>query len=249
MKRPDSVHASRFLASPNWGLRKAGVDCVILHYTGMADGASALARLCDAAAEVSCHYLVEENGEIIQLVAEQHRAWHAGISAWEGRTDINSRSVGIEIVNVGHDGGSPDFPAAQIGSVVDLCRDIAARHSILPRRFLAHSDIAPLRKQDPGEKFPWAHLHQHGIGHWAAPYPRHSGPQLQQGHSGDAVASLQSALSGYGYDVPATGAYDMATEGAVKAFQRHFRPARVDGIADVSTIATLRDLTAALKPV
>ena len=170
---PESPCAAEFLASPNHGERRGGrrPDALVLHYTGMASSAEAQAWLCNPAAQVSCHYFVWEDGRIVQLVPEGRRAWHAGRSFWQGESDLNSASIGIEIANPGHDGGLPAFPEAQIAAVVALCRDIAARLAIPPQRVLAHSDIAPLRKRDPGEKFPWARLHREGIGHYVEPAP------------------------------------------------------------------------------
>ena len=242
----DSCHASRFQPSPNHGERLGAIDCLILHYTGMADDASALAWLCNPQSQVSCHYFIREDGDILQLVPESRRAWHAGHSFWAGVTDLNSHSVGVEMVNGGHAFGSPLFPPAQIAAVVRLCADVAGRHAISPQRILAHSDIAPGRKQDPGELFPWPGLHSHGIGHWVAPHPVADGRFFSLGDQCATVDSLQERLARYGYGVERTGLYDGATQAAVAAFQRHFRPARIDGIADVSTMATLRDLLAHL---
>lgn len=246
MTRADSRLASRFAASPNHGERLAIVDCVVLHYTGMADDASALAWLCNPQSEVSCHYYVRQSGEIVQLVSESRRAWHAGRSFWAGERDMNSRSIGIEIVNPGHAGGCPPFASVQIGAVIRLCREIAARHIIPAQRVLAHSDIAPGRKQDPGEIFPWAELHRHGVGHWVEPHPMGNGPYLRHGQSGRPVEALQAMLANYGYGIDTCGDFNTATAAVVTAFQRHFRPARIDGIADASTINTLRDLIAHL---
>jgi N-acetylmuramoyl-L-alanine amidase len=181
---------------------------------------------------------------VLQLVPEARRARHAGVSSWERATDINSRSVGIEIANPGHDFGYPDFSEPQIAALIALCRDIVARLAIRKDRVLAHSDVAPARKQDPGEKFPWCRLHEAGIGHWVAPAPIVQGDALVPGATGPAVAALQSALADYGYGVEATGHYDDATQIVVTAFQRHFRPELVDGIADRSTVATLQALLA-----
>ncbi len=243
-----SALARSLVPSPNIEARH-GVhrsDMIVLHYTGMASAAAACDWLCNPASRVSCHYLVEEDGSIIQMVGEDMRAWHAGTSSWRGITDTNSRSVGIEIQNPGHAQGYPAFPAAQTDAVIALCRDILTRHEISPRDIVAHSDVAPSRKIDPGEKFDWAKLHREGIGHWVEPAAITDGPVLQFGRRGEAVAELQSLLSGYGYEIPLEGEFDLATQNAVGAFQRHFRPARVDGIADVSTIGTLKRLVAAL---
>ena len=246
MAVPDSSTATRFVASPNHGERRGAVDCVVLHYTGMASDTAALEWLCNPQSEVSCHYYVRENGEIWQLVAEARRAWHAGRSSWAGETDLNSRSIGIEIVNSGHSANCPAFPAVQIEAIVRLCRDLKQRLAIQPQRFLAHSDIAPGRKQDPGEVFPWDYLHRQGIGHWVPAHKIGGGRFLSAGDSGEPVEALQAMLALYGYGVELTGRYDTTTQAVVTAFQRHFRPLRVDGIADASTITTLRDLIAHL---
>ncbi|PTM92066.1 N-acetylmuramoyl-L-alanine amidase [Mycoplana dimorpha] len=230
--------------SPNHGERRDGrrPDAIILHYTGMESTDGALAWLCAEESEVSSHYFVYEDGRIAQLVPESRRAWHAGKSNWKGETDINSCSIGIEIANPGHPGGLPDFPEAQIAAVVELCRNCGERWRIAPERVLAHSDVAPIRKVDPGEKFPWERLHAAGIGHWVEPAPIAGGRFFQRGDEGAPVEALQAMLALYGYATEITGIFDVATEGAVAAFQRHFRPARVDGIADSSTIDTLHRL-------
>jgi N-acetylmuramoyl-L-alanine amidase len=244
--RPDSPLVARVVASPNLEARRgvALPDILLLHYTGMTTTQAALERLCDPAARVSSHYLVFEDGRILQLVPESERAFHAGESSWEGMRDINSRSVGIEIGNPGHDEGCPEFPAAQIEAVIALSHDILSRRPIPPFRVLAHSDVAPARKRDPGERFPWARLAAAGVGLWVEPEPVVSGVALRPGDRGEKVADLQRALADYGYGVAPSGLYDAATEAVVTAFQRHFRPARVDGIADVSTAATLKKLFA-----
>jgi N-acetylmuramoyl-L-alanine amidase len=239
---PDSALVVHCQNSPNHGERLAPIDAVILHYTGMATGEAALELLCDPAAQVSCHYLVWEDGRVWQLAPESRRAWHAGKSLWTGESDLNSRSIGIEIVNPGHDGGAPPYPEAQIEAVIALCRDISARHAIAPQRVLAHSDIAPGRKMDPGEIFPWPALYRAGVGHWVAPAPIRAGPVYEPGAMGPPVAALQALLAEYGYGVKPNGVYDEAMRDVVAAFQRHFRPAQVDGIADVSTVETLRAL-------
>jgi len=231
--------------SPNHGERQDGMrpDMILLHYTGMVDAMVALDRLCGVGSEVSAHYLVFEDGRVVQMVPEARRAWHAGVSHWAGETDINSCSIGIEIANPGHDFGYPDFPRRQIAAVTALCRGIQKRNTIPPERVLAHSDVAPSRKADPGEKFPWQTLWDSGVGHWALPAAvSEGGPMLALGDSGEAVSSIQEALRQYGYGISVNGHYDSATQDVVKAFQRHFRPARVDGIADESTRATLKEL-------
>jgi N-acetylmuramoyl-L-alanine amidase len=245
--RPDSPLA-QFLPSPNHGERRefARPDCLILHYTGMPSALGAIDLLRDPESEVSCHYVVAEDGAVFQLVAESRRAWHAGVGVWKGERDLNSASIGVEICNPGHDGGLPPFPSRQIEATIALCQDICARHAIRPERVLAHSDIAPGRKRDPGERFPWDALAGAGVGHWVAPAPISAGPPFQRGREGAQVRALQALLSLYGYGLEMSGVYDHATEIVVTAFQRHFRPERVDGAADASTIETLRALIAAL---
>jgi len=243
----ESVVVAEVRPSPNHGERKDGrrPDMILFHYTGMPDTAEALERLCTPSSEVSAHYLVCEDGRIVQMVEESRRAWHAGVASWAGETDINSRSIGIEIANPGHDYGYPDFPKRQIAAVTALCRSIATRHTIAPPHVLAHSDVAPSRKQDPGEKFPWRTLYDSGVGHWVQPAPiGKNGGVLGLGDRKEAVTALQEALSRYGYGVAVTGTYDSVTYDVVTAFQRHFRPERIDGIADESTRATLRELLA-----
>jgi N-acetylmuramoyl-L-alanine amidase len=245
---PDSALVKQVRPSPNHGSRRIAMpDAIILHYTGMASAEAALARLCDPEAEVSCHYLVFENGDIVQLVPETRRAWHAGKSLWAGEDDMNSASIGIELANGGHDFGAPPFPAEQIDAVIALCRDINTRRKIAPHRILGHSDIAPFRKIDPGEIFPWARLAQAGIGHYIEPMAVEGGTVLERGDRGPEVETLQKTLAAYGYGIAVTGSFDLKTEGVVAAFQRHFRPERVDGRADLSTRATLKALLASVK--
>jgi N-acetylmuramoyl-L-alanine amidase len=228
--------------SPNHDARMAPVDILLLHYTGMQSGVAACERLCDASAKVSSHYLVYEDGRVDQLVPEARQAWHAGVSSWKGETNINARSIGIEIVNPGHEFGYRDFPQAQVEAVIALCRDILKRHNIPPARVLGHSDVAPGRKQDPGEKFPWARLAAAGIGLWIEPAPIGDGDALVPTQRGEDITMLQTMLAKFGYAAALTGVYDEATRDIVAAFQRHFRPARVDGIADTSTLDTLTRL-------
>ena len=235
--------------SPNFGPRRETLrpDMIVLHYTGMASGAGAEAWLCNPQSEVSSHYLVHEDGRIIQMVREQDRAWHAGKSSWFGRTDINSCSVGIEIVNPGHSLGYKAFPKRQIAAVTALCAGIVGRYSIPAERVLAHSDVAPGRKIDPGEKFPWKALFSAGVGHLVPAAPLRSGAALKAGDAGADVEALQSMLALYGYGVEISGAYDQQTEVVVSAFQRHFRRRLVDGVADGSTVSTLQRLLTSVK--
>ncbi len=217
-------------ASPNFDPRSPGqaVDILLLHYTGMVSAEAALARLCDPAAKVSAHYCVEEDGTVWRLVAEDARAWHAGVGLWAGASDINARSIGIELVNPGHEFGYRAFPEAQIAALIALCREVLERHSIPPARVLGHSDVAPLRKDDPGELFPWARLATADIGLWpgdAVPVPV---PPRRE-------AKRQLAKLGYGYLKD-----DFAA--VVRAFQRHFRPEAVTGTLDAVTAGRLAAL-------
>ena len=244
---PESPAATSVHPSPNHGERRGGpVDLLILHYTGMESAAAALQRLANPVAEVSAHYVVLEDGRVVQMVPEGRRAWHAGQASWAGISDVNSRSLGVEIVNGGHAGGLPPYPEPQLAAVIALCGDLAKRWSLAPHRVLAHSDIAPERKEDPGEHFPWERLARDGIGHWVPPAPIQDGRFFAQGDAGPPIEALQAMFALYGYDLPVTGTFDARMAAVVTAFQRHFRPARVDGVADASTITTLRDLIAAL---
>ncbi len=210
-----------------------------------ADGA--LAWLTAPESGVSCHYLIDERGRITQMVSEEMRAWHAGKSHWAGEDDINSCSIGIEIHNPGHEQGYPDFPELQMKAVEKLCGDILARNGIPPERVLAHSDVAPARKCDPGEKFDWPRLAKAGIGLWVEPDPVGTDDGLGPGGEGDEVRGLQEALKTFGYGLDPSGIYDAATENVVRAFQRHWRPERVDGRADRSVMVTLEQLIAAMQ--
>jgi N-acetylmuramoyl-L-alanine amidase len=232
--------------SPNSDSRNGTpVSLLVLHYTGMESGAAAIERLCDPAAKVSSHYVVEEDGRVFALVDEAQRAWHAGVSSWGRRSNLNAHSVGIEIVNPGHEFGYRLFPAAQMQSVLQLSQAIIRRHGIVPRNVIGHSDIAPTRKIDPGELFDWEWLARHGVGQ---PVPQIDmnpyDAQLWAGDSGAAVLLLQQRLQNYGYGIELTGVYDTQTEIVVSAFQRHFRRTLVTGIADAQTQAVLAALIA-----
>jgi N-acetylmuramoyl-L-alanine amidase len=224
--------------SPNFDPRPAAapVDTLVLHYTGMPTATAALERLCDPSAKVSAHWLIDEDGTLVALVPEPMRAWHAGVSWWRGESNLNDRSIGIELVNPGHEWGYRPFTETQYGALIELCRAILGRWPIPPARVLGHSDVAPLRKQDPGELFDWPRLAGAGIGLWpedgaGAPRP---------------LATIQAQLAGIGYAVPATGQLNAATRYALVAFQRHFRPERVDGTPDHATLARLDGLLALL---
>jgi N-acetylmuramoyl-L-alanine amidase len=245
---PDSSIVSDVIPSANYGDRAKGrlPDMIVLHYTGMPDVEGAITQLCNAGTDVSAHYIVLEDGRIVQSVPEARRAWHAGVASWSSEDDINSCSIGVEIVNRGHDWGYPDFPSRQIAAVTALCRGIMLRRGVPTHRVLGHSDVAPARKKDPGEKFPWHSLANSGVGHWVQPAAIVRGETLKLGSIGDDVRDLQQALARYGYGLPTTGKYDGLTMEVVAAFQRHFRPARVDGIADRSTFTTLHSLLSSL---
>jgi len=231
LERPSPNHGPRF---GDWK-----IDMLIIHYTGMQSAAAALDRLCDPVAQVSAHYVIEENGLTWQLVPEERRAWHAGQSGWVGRTDINSYSIGIELVNPGHEFGYRPFPEAQIAALEELSHAILGRHLIVPRFVLGHSDVAPHRKMDPGELFDWARLAQAGVGFWPD-FNRASGSLPPD------VAGLQHALAVIGYDITRSGVEDERTRQVVTAFQRHFRPQKCDGILDDETKARVAILAAAL---
>jgi N-acetylmuramoyl-L-alanine amidase len=243
---PESSAADKVFPSPNHGERRDGrrPTMLVLHYTGMPDDGEALQWLCNPLSQVSAHYFVFADGRILQLVPEARRAWHAGVSHWDGESDVNSSSIGIEIGHPGHSGGLPPFPDAQVEGLIALAQDIVGRWRIAPERVLAHSDVAPGRKLDPGEAFPWERLHLAGVGHWIPPAPVRDGRFFARGDRGMPVEALQAMLALYGYGLKITGLFDEETEKVVAAFQRHFRTERVDGVADASTITTLRDLIA-----
>lgn len=213
--------------SPNFDARAAGtpVDMLVLHYTGMETAAAALDRLTDAAAKVSAHYLIDEDGAVWSLVDETRRAWHAGVSYWRGATDINSRSIGIELVNPGHEFGYRPFPEAQMAALIGLATAILGRHPIPPSNVVGHSDIAPRRKTDPGELFDWPRLAAAGIGLW----PGEADTCIMDA---DAVTARLAAVGYETVDVFAS----------LRAFQRHFRPARVNGRIDFETARRLEGL-------
>ena len=224
--------------SPNYDSRIAPPDMVILHYTGMQSGKWALERLCDPDAKVSAHYLVEEDGEVFALVPEERRAWHAGVSFWKGRTDINSASIGIELVNPGHEFGYHAFSDRQIEALVGLLDDIRGRWTVPERFILGHSDIAPARKQDPGELFPWKRLAANGHGLWVEPAGAPGAP-LTVGDEGAGVFAMQAGFTRLGYDCAPTGTFDEDTATVVRAFQRHWLPSRIDGVVCGDTRARL----------
>jgi N-acetylmuramoyl-L-alanine amidase len=231
--------AIRDLPSPNQDDRPAGVpiDTLILHYTGMQSAQAAVERLRDPAAKVSSHYVVDEDGFVLRLVPEDRRAYHAGVSYWRGHTELNGRSIGIEIVNPGHEWGSRDFPVLQLAAVCDLCLAILSRHAIPARNIVAHSDVAPDRKEDPGEKFDWEALAQNGVGLWPVGVPDLGTTGGVRDAAG--LRGVRAALADVGYRVAPEGALDPALSSVLRAFQRHWRPEAVTGQADSGTLARL----------
>ena len=225
--------------SPNHDARPAANDMLVLHYTGMKTADEALARLCDPAAKVSAHYTIDTAGLVYRHVPEERRAWHAGASHWAGRSAVNDCSVGIELVNPGHEFGYIPFADDQIASLIELAQGILARHAIAPARVLGHSDVAPARKTDPGELFPWRRLAENGVGVWPnLSSPVHGGGVAHSATEGAFAASLAR----FGYGVPPD--VDVPLEAVVAAFQRHFRPACIDGVADGECTAILESLLA-----
>jgi N-acetylmuramoyl-L-alanine amidase len=224
--------------SPNLDARTAPPDMIVLHYTGMETGEAAIARLRDPAAKVSAHYVVEEDGRVFRLVPEERRAWHAGVSFWKGRQNLNGASIGVEIVNPGHEFGYRPFPDAQVAAVIALVGEIRSRWTVEDNQIVGHSDIAPDRKEDPGELFPWKRLAEAGHGYWVE-VPAAPGAALGEGETGPGVFALQAGLTRLGYDCAPSGEYEPRTTSIVRAFQRHWRPERVDGVADGETRARL----------
>lgn len=242
---PDSPLVGRLHASPNFEPRKGGVkpSILLLHYTGMPSCERAIDWLSRPESKVSSHYVIDVDGAITQLVSEDMRAWHAGVSKWRGETDINSASVGIEIHNPGHGEDYCDFPDRQMQAVADLSNEIITRWGIAPEGVLGHSDVAPGRKIDPGERFDWKGLADIGIGRWIEPEP--AGPLIGS-HSRqpgpDEITHAQRLLAGYGYAIAIDGRLDARARDVISAFQLHFRPQRIDGVIDPSTVATLERL-------
>lgn len=225
--------------SPNHNARRDGapIDILLLHYTGMETAGEALQRLCDPTAQVSAHYTIDEDGTVFAHVPEDRRAWHAGKAFWAGDTDVNSRSIGIELVNPGHEFGYRAFPEPQMASLITLANEILERHPIPAHRVIGHSDVAPDRKTDPGELFDWARLADAGIGLWPA--------DTVDGKAD--VTGLRRLLGSFGYAVEPQGAFDHPLRSVVTAFQRHYRPERFDGEPDGETVGRLEALVAAMQ--
>ena len=243
-----SRFVNKLCISQNFGERNNNcIKFIIIHYTGMNDDNEALSWLCNVKSQVSCHYLIQDDGTIIQLVSEDKRAWHAGISCWQEERDINSYSIGIELSHPGHFldryNCSQNFSEAQISATIKLCKDIIARYQVKKRYILAHSDVAPLRKQDPGEFFPWEQLAREGVGHFIKPEPIiENNRQLNENEKREFISSL----SVYGYDI-ASAKSEIEISKYIIAFQRHFRTELIDGVADISSQKTLKRLLADLS--
>ncbi len=229
--------------SPNHDARPGGmaVDMLIIHYTGMNTATEALERLCDPASKVSAHYLIKEGGDIHALVPEDRRAWHAGVSLWAGRPQVNDCSIGIELVNPGHEWGYRAFPDTQMNALADLTLDICRRYAIAQDRILGHSDVAPDRKTDPGELFDWRRLAKAGVGYW--PHAL-DGLSLSGAAGGVDVGKLQRDLANLGYGLPLTGEYDTASALVVAAFQRRWHQSAKLGELDQQTLAIIKILLA-----
>ena len=237
--------------SPNFDMRTLPISLLILHYTGMETGQAALTRMCDAEAKVSAHYMIKEDGRIFQLVEEDKRAWHAGVSEWQGETNINSNSIGIEIVNGGHvwpqeDGSLPPFADVQINAVIALSKDIMKRHGELT--VLGHSDIAPMRKIDPGEHFPWKGLAAAGLGFWPDAADEDRRILFEPGTRDRGVAILQSGLAHIGYGARVSGIMDEGSVKIIEALQRRYRPSQIDGIVDIHTMEIVKALIDHMSP-
>tara|TARA_Y100000739_G_C20392812_1_gene366437 strand:+ start:31 stop:696 length:666 start_codon:yes stop_codon:yes gene_type:complete len=214
------------ITSPNFDdrLSSKSVDMLVIHYTGMKSAKAALDRLCDPQAKVSAHYFIDEDGDVISLVDESKRAWHAGIASWRGESDINARSIGVELVNPGHEFGYQDFPNSQMTALIELLLGVLSRHSIPARNVVGHSDIAPSRKIDPGERFDWALLAEKGIGLWP-----------KEANIDNDYSKFISMLSKYGYDVSNPSL-------AIIAFQRHFHPETINEDVNSETLGRLKKL-------
>lgn len=221
--------------SPNFDERPGGAapDLVVIHYTGLPTAEESLRHMCDPASKVTAHYMIDEVGTGYRLVDEGMRAWHAGISGWQGVSDTNGRSIGIELQNPGHEFGYRAFPGVQIDRLIGLLGEIRDRYRLPAAAFVGHSDVAPLRKTDPGELFPWPHLAEHGFGHW--PFDGPGGEKENVGLDADRLLEVCAGLVAIGYGVGVAEAADEMTSAAITAFQRRWRPGCVDGVLDRET--------------
>jgi N-acetylmuramoyl-L-alanine amidase len=228
---PEVCKMIRQRPSPNHDSRNGrAINMLVLHYTGMISADASLDRLCDANAKVSAHYFVDEDGQTTQLVDESRRAWHAGVARWAGETDINAISIGIELQNPGHEHGYRDFPDVQINALLDLIGNLRERHNIPDTRIVGHSDVAPDRKQDPGERFPWKLLADSGHGIWP-----------ETGTAAHPVPDATAALSSVGYSVGAASD-DPVTVASLLAFQRRYLPDHLSGKFDQKSVLRLGQL-------
>ena len=227
--------------SPNFSKRPPGfdVDLLLFHYTGMESCEAAIERLCDPESKVSAHYVIDEDGTVYSLVPEDATAWHAGVSCWEGKIGMNQRSIGIELVNPGHDHGYRPFPEAQMVAAIELAKGILERHPIPPRQVLAHGDVAPMRRQDPGELFDWKRLADEGIGLW----PKKMDVEPIKG----AIRDIQVALRTIGYCIPVDGEDTPIYRAMLETFQRHWHPKSVNGKADKGTRTMLAAVSVAVQ--
>lgn len=240
------------MSSPNFNARKLPISMLVLHYTGMESAQAAYERLCDPSAEVSAHYLVREDGAVDRLVDEADRAWHAGVGSWNGLTDVNSASIGIEIVNGGHnvplkDGSFPPYPDVQILAVIKLCKEVLARHEIALRNIVGHSDIAPERKEDPGEHFPWAGLAAAGVGLWPGELTQDERILFEPGDRDRGISILQRGLADLGYGISVSGQLDAPTQAVIRAVQRRYRPSRIDGVIDMQVLDIIKRLSEMIR--
>jgi N-acetylmuramoyl-L-alanine amidase len=233
-----STLVDRVQLSPNFESRWNGLQptLLVLHYTGMKSGPAAVDWLCNPSSKVSCHYLIDVDGEIVQMVDETQRAWHAGVSSWHGQTDVNSQSIGIEIQNEGHAAGCPLFDPKQMQRVGDLCLDIMARYRLAPHDVIGHSDIAPGRKIDPGEAFNWRALALRGVGQCVVALPTHDLTSSIQ------IDDAQRLINLLGYGLDSSGVWDERMRIVLKAIQQHYRADKVDGVLDIATSELIKRL-------
>lgn len=245
----DAIHTP----SPNWNERPGGtcIDTVVIHYTGMQSGEAALRRLCDPKAEVSAHYLIEEDGRLFQLVDEEKRAWHAGVSSWRGQDNINHNSIGIELVNPGHEFGYRPFPEPQIERLISLLSHLKSCYNITVNGFVGHSDIAPGRKLDPGPLFPWKKLAENGFGLWPRCDGKNSSKVMMHGQENvpksDYVIKLNKQLGIVGYHLGDIQSFNATHQSVVRAFQAHWRPETVSGLVDIGTAMVLEDIAGQIR--
>ncbi|MFQ3360527.1 MAG: N-acetylmuramoyl-L-alanine amidase [Alphaproteobacteria bacterium] len=232
--------------SPNYNQREnSKIDMLVLHYTAMAGSCEDVCKwLCNETSHVSSHYVVDRDGTIFSLIDDNHRAWHAGVSFWDGSSDINSRSIGIEIHNLGE---GDCFPEKQISSLCRLIKNLMDKHGISRHNVLGHSDVAPERKKDPGNSFPWIDLHEQGIGIWSNKKITNNKSMVNIGEKSQKIEEVQNHLKSMGYNINVNSIYDNATRIIIEAFQRHWRPKKTDGFLDLETEVLLKDVFSQFK--